>query len=222
MPNTVALTTAISSDHTTLTVTDSTVYTDPTRAGCGVFLSIFKVNVNGQETEEASTLDNEDAGVTGSWTIGLTKDGHYRYKYIATPDYNVGTTYDQYDLVFDPASNVVYRSVVGTNLGNAVSNDAFWVAIPDPVSIVDNVGTSIQSDNVDTLVFDKLVSTITADSRDTMAVHAAIECCTDSERLKNVSTYDLLDLFVAGIEASEAEGLFSKGERIARRAESII
>lgn len=221
MPNTIQLIQTISADHTQVTVADATTYTLPTRSTCGVYLAAFKVDARGTEAQLSVTYDNSDPNFTASFSFPLTKDGHYRYKYIAPPDYNPSVSYNQYHAVFDPTSQKTYVSLVNSNLGNPLTSTTHWREEPNPISLVDLVGTIQEPANADTAVVNRVIGVLTADKRDKYAVDAALECCSDSYRAKNFSKFSVLDLFSVALIEADTSGAFNKGERIARRAEIL-
>lgn len=221
MANTISLSQAVSTDHSTVTITDSTTYSSPLRTVVGVYLNVYKVDFQGGETLVATTLNNSDPNSTSTWTFDLDYDGHYRYKYVAPPDYNVGTTYAIYDAVFDPTNQLVYRSKSNGNIGNSLLNTTFWEPITDPATLADNDGTATESLNTDTSIVNRVIGTLTADKRDSHAVEASLECCLDCERNKDVDLFTLLDLFAAALVEADSSSEFNKGERIARRADAL-
>lgn len=221
MANTISLTQTVSSDHTTVTVTDSTTFSSPARAVVGVFLNIYKVDFQGGETLLTTTLDNDDPDSTSTWTFDLDLDGHYRYKYVAPPDYSGGTTYAIYDAVYDATTNLVYRSKSNGNVGNSILNTTFWEPILDPPTLADNDGEANESLNTDTSIVNRVIGTLTADKRDQNAVDASMECCLDCERNKDVDLFTLLTLFAKALEKADSSSEFNKGERIARRADAL-
>lgn len=216
MANTISLVTSVNDAHTSLIVTDTTTYTNPTRANVGVFVKVFKVNFSGLEVALATTSDDEDPGTDSVFTCSLDQDGHYRYKYIAVPDYNAGTTYALGEVAYDTVAFGVYKSKQAGNVGNALSDTAFWEAISDPTSLI-----ASSPANADTATVNKVVSTLTEDKRNTLAITAAVEQSTDAYRLKDVRSFELVDLLLAGLQAADSAGEFNIGEKIARRAEAI-
>lgn len=217
------LTTTISEDHTTVTVTDSTIYTSPNRAGVGVYIGVYKVNYQGQETLVESTPNSVDPGAVTSYTFDLSLDGHYRYKYIAIPDW-AATTYDMYDLVFDPVNLITYRSRVDNNVVTVLadlSNTANWEVISNPYELADNVGTTYESVNSDASNINKVIGTLTADMRDSAAVDASLECANDADRKSHVDRFTMLLVFARALEVADTSAEYNKGERIARRAQVI-
>ena len=221
MANTISLTQTIATDHLTATVTDSTTYASPLRTGVGVYLNVYKVDFQGGETLLTTTLDNSDPDTTATWTFDLDYDGHYRYKYVAPPDYAGGTTYAIYDAVFDPTNDLVYRSKSNGNIGNALLNTTYWEPILDPPTLADNDGETNESLNTDTSIVNRVIGTLTKDKRDSHAVDASLECCLDCERNKDVDLFTLLDLFVEALVEADTSSEFNKGERIARRADAL-
>ncbi len=221
MANTISLTLSIAITHLTATVTDSTTYISPSRATCGVFLNVYKVDFQGGETLVTTTKNNDDPDNTSTWTFDLDADGHYRFKYVAPPDYAIGTSYAIYAAVFDSATNLVYRSKSNSNLGNSILNTTFWEPITNPPTLADNDGETNESLNTDTSIVNRVIGTLTKDKRDSHAVEASLECCLDCERNKDVDTFSLLDLFTEALIEADSASEFNKGERIARRADAI-
>lgn len=219
MANTIVLTPSISSDNETLTVTDGTTYTNPTRSGCGVFVKIYKVDFRG--SEEPLSTSSSDPETDSVFTTEYTVDGHYRFKYVAVPDYAGGTTYSIYQASFDPSNNKVYRSKSNGNVGQSLVNTTYWEEIPDPVTLANNKSTATESTNIDSLVANKIFNNLTVIKRNEAAIDASVEQDLDAERNKDVDRFRLLDIFVEGLSAADTYQDYTKGERIARRAEAL-
>lgn len=219
MANTIVLTPSINSTNTTLTIADSTTYTNPVRANCGVFVKIYKVDFRG--SEEPLSTTSTDPETDNSFATEYTVDGHYRVKYVSVPDYAGGTTYSIYQASFDPTTNKVYRSKQNGNVGQSLANTTYWEEITNPVSLADNKGTATESTNIDSLVYNRVFSNLTVVKRNTEAINASVEQDLDAERNKDVDKFRLLDIFVEGLIASDTYQYYTKGERIARRAEAL-
>jgi len=222
MPNTILLPYTVSEDHTSFTVADTTVYSNPTRVNVGVFLSVKKVTFRGGELRVTTTPDSGDAALVSEWIVSYDLDGHYRFKYVAVPNYDVAVTYAKYAAVYDSVSGNVYVSVDNGNIGNAVGNTTYWTLVSDPTSLVDKEGTASESLNIDAAAINYVLSTLTADARDRKAIEAATECFGDYGLVKSVDDFTMLDVFTEGLIAADEASEFNKGESIARRAEALL
>lgn len=223
MANTLSLTLTIATDHESGTITDSTSYSSPARNTLGVYINVYKVSYQGEETLLETTLDTSDPESTAAATFDLDYDGHYRFKIVAPPDW-AATTYAKYAAVFDPVNNIVYRSKSNGNVVvdlTSLQNTANWEVISDPATLADYIDTVYESTNMDTAIVNRVIGTLTADKRDDNAISASLECCLDCERNKDVDLFTLLDLFAAALVEADSASEFSKGERIARRAEAL-
>jgi len=208
------------------TITDSSTYTSPTRATCGVYVKVYKVDYSGGRTYLTTTPNNSDANTDSSWNYVFTTDGWAQVFYVAVPDYAGGTTYAQYDAVFDPTNKLVYRSKSAGNIGNALNNTTFWELISDPTSLCLNVGTATASPNLNTntsiAILNVLPFPITKTNFGTKTGDAFLEASSDYKRSQNVRLYELLGLAIDGMTIAINRQEFSKGELYARRARSLV
>lgn len=221
MANTILLPQTVNAAHTVVTITDNTTYTDPSRALSGIYLSVSKVDFRGSEVVQTLTPNSADPGVVSSWTLAYSLDGHYRIRYIAVPDYNAGTTYAKYEVAFDNSNLLAYVSAVDSNTGQSLLDTDYWTPVLDPTILVDYVGASNEPVNADAYVTNLILSELTADYRDSAALSAALELCTDCNRYKDVSKFTLLSTFYKGMVVANSNSEFSKGEKIARRAQAV-
>src|SRR5690242_6543006 len=120
MANTISLSIDISVEDVG-TLNDDTTFTSPVRASTNVFVQGFKVSSSSSQTAIVVTGNDEDPETDTSWDFDVATDGWYQFYYAAIPDYAGGTTYSQYDAVYDPSTSEVYVSVVDGNVGNATS-----------------------------------------------------------------------------------------------------
>lgn len=221
MANTISVPYTISDDRTTITVSDTTVYTNPIRTDVAVFLSVKKVDYKGREVVVETTPDNPDPEVAAAWTAPYDKDGHYRFKYVAVPEYSGATSYNLYDAVYDTVGGLVYRSIQAANIGNALNDTAWWSIISDPTTIVDYKDTVLESNNVDASGVNNILYLLTQDKRDRFAVDASTACFGDFTTRKEVDEFSLIDILLEGLKAADTFNEYNKGELIARKAESL-
>lgn len=221
MANTITLPDSVNTAHTIVTFTDTTTYTNPTRALVGIYVSVAKVDFRGAEVFQTLTPNSADPGVVASWTMPYSLDGHYRVRYIAVPDYDAGVIYSKYQVAFDNINLLVYVSAVDSNTGESLLDTDYWTPVLDPTILVDYVGFVNEPSNADAYVTNLILSDITADYRDSAGLEAALELCMDCNRYKDVSKFTLLSTFYKGLVVAETNSEFSKGEKIARRAQAL-
>lgn len=220
----------ISTDLTTnlITIVDGTTYTSPVRTAQGVFVSVYKTDFDGSRTPLATTANNADpaSASTNTWTCPFTKDGWHQIFYVAAPTYSGGTTYAQYDAVYDPSTKKIYRSKSAGNLGNAISNTTFWELIPDATSLSLNVGTSIASPNLNTntsvAIVNFGVNPVTRVAFGDQTAKAFLEVSSNYKRSQDVRNYELLGLAVDSMKIADARQNYTFYEIAARKASSII
>lgn len=156
--------------------TDTTIYggAGPNRNTVGVSLAAYKVDQN-QVASPVTVASYLPASATtfvtnqvpGSATVNgivtaTVVDGWYQYKFLIAPNYNSTTgTNNQYDVVFDSVGAVNFYQYINTVPTTAQSqpltDPLYWIVLAIPTSIIDNVGTSKQTNNIVYQVINKVV-----------------------------------------------------------------
>ena len=201
-------------------------YTSPARTSLAVYVKLSKTDYTGAKTLLTTTANNADPTSAGTniWTAPYTADGWHQILFVALPFYAGGTTYAQYDAVYESGS--VYRSKSAGNIGNAVSNTTYWELISDPTSLALTAGTSTGSPNLAAITSTAVLSfgvraSISAAFGD-QAGDAFLEMTSDYKRSQDVRMHELLALAVDSIDTADSRQNYSALEIYARRAESII
>lgn len=212
----VNLSLAISTDRTIQTLTDSTVY--PLRSNYYVFINAYKVDAFNNKTALTVT-DNLHPQTATTWTIPYNvtqSDGWNQILYIAPQLWSGATTYAQYDAVYYNGS--VYTSTTGSNLNNNPTNATFWTLIADPATLASRKGQSNQSNNLDSLVYDRVLSYngqyFFATKFQEMATG------TDSNNQAVLATYDLFSLWLSAMAICDSRVQTIIGEQLARAIQS--
>lgn len=222
MALTPSLSIAIESDRESGVLTDDTVYGtggNPARADIRVFATGYKVSADLSEEALTMTSNTGDAQTVSSWTFNIDLDGWFKYLFVGVAEYAGGTTYALYDAVFDPADDAVYRSKQAGNLGNALSDTAWWEVITDPSSLAENEGEDNESENLaESLVYERVLS---PNSQYNYSNLIAENCaCSDCDPNEVVYNYEIASIWVNAMDVADerADGL--SGETIARRYQS--
>ncbi len=205
------------------TIVDGGTYTSPSRATCGVFVKVYKVDQAGNKTYLTTTGNNGDEETDTQWSFEYDTDGWPQILYVAVPDFAVAS-YNQYDAVFRPSSNAVYRAKTNTSLTTEtdLDNTTNWEVISDPTSLCLNVGATNESDNLTALTSITTLNTIlypiTTENFGTITGEAFVEATSTYKRSEDVRMYEMLGLAVDGMNIANNRQEYALGEIIASRA----
>lgn len=213
----------ITSDRQTATLLDSTVYggANPARAAVGAYVIVQKKNADSSvESTITTTGDDADPQTDSSWDFAIPNDGWFRVLFVAPEDYSAGTTYALYDAVQDPATSVIYRSLQAGNIGNALSNGSYWEVATALIAL--NEGESNESVNLNSTVFDFILSPNSEWMYSNVIEDASEECCSVDCSLESLFLYIRLAALLDGLFVASDRSDYPGGERKARRLESLI
>ncbi len=215
---------SITSDRTTATLLDNTVYGtsgNPARNTLGVFVDVQKMKYDSTVDQTLVVTPNQsDPATVDSWTFPIPRDGWFRVLFVAPPDYAGGTTYALYDAVYNPSGTNVYRSLQSSNTGNSLSNTAFWELITDPPQLALNSGEANESLNLASQVYQFILSPNAQLAFSSQIAVTSLEQG-DAEREQNVTLYELLGVLSDGLFVRDDRAEYSQGELLARRIQSI-
>jgi hypothetical protein len=221
MALTIELEAAIATTRTSGTITDETVYGtggNPARSAVGVFLSAYKVDYENSATALTVTGDDGDPDTDSAWTFEYTIDGFYRFYFAIIPDYDVGTTYSQYQAVFDSSTGNVYRSVVNGNVGQSLSNTSYWESVADASLLAANKGTSTESTNITSTIYLRVFS---ANSQYTYGNQLSEQClCSDCDEDEALRSYNIFAKMLDEVAVADSRSEVLDGELICRRIQS--
>lgn len=209
----------ISSDRTTATMVDDTVY--GTRANFGTYVVVEKINADSTiESTIVATGDAADPYSDVSWEFTIPNDGWFRVHFVAAEAYSAGTTYDADDVV-DDGAGTLYQSQVGSNLGNAlVGNPSKWLEVTaDDVADLD--AASFNSGG--STVYEFILTPNSEYSYASKIAEGAETYLTSTKIPQDIlDTYSLLAILLNGAYVYSDRGSYSAGERVCRKLESII
>lgn len=215
--------TAVTADGSESTWEDNTVYggANDDRNEVAVYLTAYKVSSTSVETAvDVTTFDPETAT---DFTTENGVDGHYKYNFVIIKNWLIGTTYNQYDLVWSTSLNAFYEYINETSsAGHAVTEASYFTVVPDPTVKIANVGTDLESGNLVYQVVNKVLSFqtsicyIKAASKHSKETCGSGDCGCDSRLGK--SYHKIRDLF-ANLALNESTGQYIEGEKNARLAE---
>jgi hypothetical protein len=218
MPLSPDFTVSIDSSRTTLTVTDATTYggSNPARNVLLVYFKGFKMDSNNGETDLVLVGNNSNPATNSSWAGTYLTDGWYKFYYAAIPALDITATYNKYDAVYSGA--VVYRSKVAANTQDDPTNTTYWEVISDPAELANNEGETNESANITSFIYHRVLA---ANSQYAYGNFIADQCaCSDCDESETLKTYDILSLWIKGLEVADQRTENIKGEYIARRIES--
>lgn len=208
------------------TLTDNTTYGtggNPARANGALYVTGQKINYD-STVDGSLTIDTYDPETWATATFDITKDGWHKFKIVFIRDYNwSGTpTYNLHEAVYLDSNNTVYKSISASPFsGISPPNASYWTEVTSPTSLVDNVGTSVASPNLEYQVYERVIYPFAKATFGDLAEDAALECCGDCERGEDVKQYELARVLVEGMNIADQRGKYAKGERMARKADEL-
>lgn len=212
MPTPVLSSLSYNSTGTIATVSDSTTYTSPARNELAVFIEVWKMDEDGDET--ALSVSNSAPLTVTSWTFDSSIDGWYKARLYITVLYDSGTSYSEGDVVYYPSTQALYISLVDNNLGNAVTNGSFWSTV--------SLSNITSSDNVDSEYFDYIViEQGKACAGKSAGDWARSTDCGSCNKIDLASKVLRTRAYVLAAQRFESISQYSKGEQIARELENF-
>lgn len=215
-----SLTISIAADVASATITDTTVYGAPNadRADLRVFVKHYKVDTASIESALTLTSDTSDAQTDAVWTWTYDSDGYHKTYYVAIPEYSAATSYNIYDAVFDPATDLVYRSKSSGNVGQSLTDTNFYLPITDPASLAANYGEATESVNITSLVYTRVLTPLSQQAYGNLI---GTNCaCTDCDDDDIIPDYNIFSLWLNGAITADTRTEVLQGELICRRIES--
>jgi hypothetical protein len=194
------------------TIPDNTSYGSPEadRSDVAVYLQVWKMNSDNEET--AITITNSTPDTVENWSFTYTEDGWYKARMIIIPNYDNSTVYTAGEAVYyDGAIYIAAQA----SLGNLPSNPVYWTASTDFDDIV-------EGDNVISEYFDFVL----IEYGKKCAGEAAVnwynnQDCGNCDKLKLSESFLQKRGMVIAVQRFEAIQQYSKAETIARRLENI-
>ena len=221
MANTVSLSIDISITDVGV-LNDDTTFSFPQRVDTGVFVKAFKVNYTAVQTEIPIEGNSSGPEADSFWTFDISTDGWYQFYYASIPEWEDDVTYNLYDAVFDEASGLVYRALIGSNLNHLVTDDVYWEVIDDPAELAALAGQPTESINADLAIYQRILTPKVDRLYGDAAVITARECCADCEREENVDNFELVFALREGALISEERLEYADGEKMIRRLDEFI
>ena len=214
---------SISSDRQTATLLDSTVYggANPARTAVGAYVIVQKKNADSSvESTITATGDDADPQSDSSWEFNIPNDGWFRVLFVVPEDYDAGDTYALYDAVQDPATSIIYRSKQAGNIGNSLANTTYWEVVTALIAL--NEGEANESVNLNSTVFDFILSPNAEYNYGNTIADASEECCSVECSLEDLFLYIRMGAIIDGSYVASDRGNYPSGEKKMRRFESIV
>lgn len=214
---------SVSDDGETITVVDEYAYGsggNPARAGVGVHLAAYKVDEDLVET--ALTVTAFDPNDVDTFTVTYDSDGRNKFVLVFAPDWSIGTTYDQYDVVWSTAEEAFYQYINdASTAGNAVTDTDYWEAVDNPASLVENVGETEEPGLLYYQVYEAILDFNTAKCYADVVILACKEGCTDDCDCKSKigRAKSKIRTLLSVMRVSHVRGRYIAGEKAAREAE---
>lgn len=212
--------TSVSSDRTSIVITDVSVYDTPLRFDTAVFFAAQKMNYSSEvETTLTAVSDASNPLNDSNWTVTITKDGWIRFPFSIIPIWSSITNYSINDAIYYPAASRVYKSIQA-GINHLPTDLAYWVLVDDPALLALNEGETNESHNIFSTVFE-IIATPNSEFYFSNAIAQASTEGGDAERESAVQVYDLMGVWLDGMFVYDDRSQMPQGERIARRVQSF-
>jgi hypothetical protein len=202
------------SDASAVTIENTTVYggANPDRSEVATFVQFYKVDRTGDLTPMSQSP--YDPTTDDIYTAALEQDGWIQVWFVNVENYNIATTYAQYDAVY--YNGVVYRALQAST-GQVPPDLTNWEVIEFPTELIENYEEADESGNLTFLIFDFIASAYSRVYAGNTAALAAIETATNRKRSEDVLDYEFFYTMLDGMVAAGDRNRFAEGERIARK-----
>ena len=216
---------SITADRTTAVLKDNTTYASPARTSTALYAKGQKMNVDSTVATTLTVVGNNATPTSSSLTqfdVTLTVDGWYRFLITSIPVWTAGT-YAIYDAVYE--GGIVYRSKVGSNVTATAADllvTANWEVIADPATLASNAGETNESNNIDSLIYEVILSPNSEYGYANEISEVSEECCSVDCSIDNLTKLIRLATIIDGMYVRSDRSEMAAGERLARRAEAIL
>lgn len=215
----ILLSVAIANDRQSGIITDATEYS--VRSDYQVYLSGYKMNYDNTVAETLTVTPNTgDPTMVSSWVFNIPADGWFKFYYVAVGvAYDSGITYNIYDAVYSD-TGLVYRSKIGSNIGNPLSDSASWEFIEDPSILANNKGEVTESINIDSLIYQRVLSPNAQYGYGNFISEKS--CCSDCDQSVINQQYTTLNFLVNSVIEADFRTELPQGEVICRKLQAIF
>ena len=216
---------SITADRSTAVLKDNTTYGTPARTSTALYSKGQKMNADSTVATTLTVVGNNATPTSASLTefnVTLTVDGWYRFLIVSIPVF-AAATYALYDAVYN--AGVVYRSKVASNVASTAADllvTANWEVISDPATLASNAGEANESNNIDSLIYEVILSPNSEYGYANEISEVSEECCSVDCSIDNLTKLIRLATIIDGMYVRSDRSEMAAGERLARRAESIL
>jgi hypothetical protein len=210
---------SITADRTTAVLLDGTTYSSPVRTSTALYAKGQKMNADTTVNSTLTLVGNNTSPISASLTqfnITLTVDGWYRFPIVSIPVWTAGT-YTIYRAVY--YNGTVYRATATTS---TTPGGVGWETITDPATLAFNKGEANESTNIDSLIYEVILSPNSEYGYANEISEVSEECCSVDCSLENLQKLIRLATIIDGMYVRSDRSEMAAGERLARRAQSIL
>lgn len=203
---------------------DDTVYGSPNVNRNQVAISLTAYKVDEDLVETALDIDAFDPETVTGFTTTNGDDGWHKYYFIIIDNWLIGTTYNQYDVVWSTSLNKWYQYInASSTSGHAVTETAYFTEATDPTAFIADAGTDEEPGNIVYQVINKVISYQSSICFNKAAALYAKQCCEDDcddcdTRLGRL--YNKIVTLYTNLAINETTGQYLLGEQNARVLEN--
>lgn len=217
--------TSISTDGTTLVVTDTTGnydvttnpggYGSPNETRANLYLKLF-VSIRKSTGREYLTVPAYNENTATTWTITDTADGWHELYLFGCLAWGSGITYQVGYITYDAGTDAYYKSLQSTNLNNAVTDTAWWAVTTD----IDDFSAAITLAQPDIYAdTTNYIETITSQKGEAqMLLDAECDCCDECA----MQDYERVRMKIEAAVINEGLGDYTGAQEIIESVEDIL
>jgi hypothetical protein len=198
-------------EQETITISDATTYTDPTRESLALYFQVYKMDEDSNETEIVVTADADPDTVT-QWTFAMTIDGWYKGKITIIEDFELLINYVVDNVVFYEGG--LYQNIQASSGILPTDEDYFT---PISFTIASTTGNNLTLEYFD-FVFVEYGKICAGNAVGAWANSSNCGACSPVDLM---ASWLQRDAMVYAIERFYAISQFSKAEELARKLENL-
>ncbi len=217
--------TSISTDGTTLVVTDTTGnydavlnpggYGAPNETRANLYLKLF-VSLRKSTGREYLTVPAYNENTASTWTITDSNDGWHELYLFGCLAWGSGITYTTGYITYSVATDTFYKSIQSGNINHAVTDTAWWT----PTTDIDDFSAAIILAQPDiyasTTNYIELIASKKGEGQ--MLLAAQCDCCDEC----TLQLYEKVRMKIEGAGWNEALGAYTEAQIIVEQIQAIL
>lgn len=207
--------TSITSDCETQVWTDTTTYNSGGIPARSLLYVKFILSLRTSTGRENITVAAYNENTAATWSVTVSEDGWYEGYLFACKIYSAAISYAINNITYDAATDLFYKSLVNSNLGNAVTDTTKWLATDD----VEDFAVAVALPQTDTFEITENIIELCRSRKceGQMLLKAGCGCNDDCK----ISEYEKVRMKMEAVAWNEANSDFSAAQEIVENLNDI-